>query len=271
MIHAKVERCRPGRRLRPHSGRGWLQFALVRHGGGNTLETVNPSRPVSAAAPMPPLRLGAGIHLAKHNPVEGRRAIGRMMKIVACLLSLLPAFACAVGVEGSYFRFSADGLVIARVAVGGPEWLNQHSGTLRAVRLDYWLQLGAARVFVREGDVNLIDPESMDAVIDFSHQEEKDGFRILTMVCRDKEEMAAAVMITALTGIGVEPKAICPGIYFSVRGADYRLLQEGLENLVLKLELRLKTLVDCQRLGESDLASAIQPLVEFVKGRANRP
>jgi len=122
-------------------------------------------------------------------------------------------------------------------------------------------------VFVREGDVNLIDPESMDAAIDFSHQEERSGFRILTMVCRDKEDMAAAVMITALPGAA--PKEVCPGIYFSVRGADYRLLQDGLEKLVLKSELRLKTLVDYQCLAESDLASAIHPLATFLKERAN--
>jgi hypothetical protein len=190
------------------------------------------------------------------------------MKIFTLLLAFLPAMSFGAEIEGAYFRLAAESLVIERVAARGGESLYPGVGQLHTSYLDYWLRLGRARVLIREGDVNLIDPETMDAPIEFSREEEKSGFRILTMVCRYKEELAAAVMISLVPKGG--PQTVNPGIYYSVRGPDFAAVLDGFEQVVLKSELRTSKLTEYRRLDDSDAAAALQPLRVFLKERANR-
>lgn len=196
--------------------------------------------------------------------------VGRKdMKILVPLLALLPAMTFGAEIEGAYFRLATEPLVIDRVAARGGESLYPGVGQLRTSYLDYWLRLGRARVLIREGDVNLIDPETMDAPIEFTHEEEKSGFRILTMVCRYKEEFAGAVMISLVPNGG--PQTVNPGIYFSVRGPDFAAVLDGFEQVVLKSELRTNKLTEYRRLNDSDAGAALQPLRTFLKERANQP
>jgi hypothetical protein len=190
------------------------------------------------------------------------------MKVVTSLLLLLPAFAAGGQIEGAYFRLWAESLVIERIAVRGGDALHPKAGELHTSYLDYWLRFDRGRVLVREGDVNLIDPETMDAPIEFSHEEEKGGFRVLTMVCRYREELAGVVMISLVSGTA--PQRVNPGIYYSVRGPDYAAVSDALERLVLKSELRTTKLIEYRRFDESDIGAAIQPLGAFLKSRANQ-
>jgi hypothetical protein len=191
------------------------------------------------------------------------------VKTLTLFLALLPAMSCGADIEGAYFRLAVESLVIERVAARGGESLYPGVGQLHTSYIDYWLRLGRARALIREGDVNLIDPETMDASIEFSHEEEKSGFRILTMVCRYKEELAAAVMIS-LVPKG-EPQTVNPGIYYSVRGPDFAAVLDGLEQVVLKSELRTNKLTEYRRLDDSEAAMALKPLREFLKEKANQP
>jgi len=190
-------------------------------------------------------------------------------KYVRFILSfLLPAIAGAAVLDGAHFRLSGETLVIDRVAVGGAAHLNAKSDALQTTFLDYWVRLGSCRVFVREGHINLIDPESMDASIDFSHEEEKGGFKVFTMVSHDKTEAAASVMIRPIRGS--DRMSEDPGVYFSVRAKDVRQLRDGFVRLVLEAELRT-SLLDYRKINECEFSSALDPLAKFLAERCSAP
>ena len=190
------------------------------------------------------------------------------MKVPLTLLAfLLPVFAGAAVVEGAHFRLSGDALVIDRVAVLGGEHLNQRSDALRISSLDYSIRLGACRVFIREGSINLLDPESLDATVDlFGKEEEKGGYKIFTMVSHDKTEAAVSIMIRPVRGTGQASDD--PGVYFSVRATEVRLLLEGFEKLVLKAQLRTGY-SEYRKIEECDFASALHPLATFLRESAS--
>jgi hypothetical protein len=187
---------------------------------------------------------------------------------ITLLAFLLPALASAAVVEGAHFRMSADALVIDRIAVLGSDHLNKRSDALRTSSLDYWIRLGTCRVFIREGSISLLDPESLDATVDFFGMvEEKGGYKIFTMVSHDKTEAAASIMIRPVRG--TEHSSEDPGVYFSVRATEVRLLREGFEKLVLKAELKIGN-SDYKKIEECDFAAALLPLAAFLKERANQ-
>lgn len=172
--------------------------------------------------------------------------------LVMAFLLMAPCLGWSVGIEGLSVRLSEDKmqLVGVRLYQAVPSLSSRVPSSVSHV--DYRLLSGAAEIYVREGDAEIVDPDAPGVSVESIVDEDVGAFRVTGIICGNPERVVCGILL-AQKAKEISPSVAAPRIYFSIRSSSRAEVARVIRDLIEGVSVRVGDMSEFRRINETEV------------------